>query len=60
MSETTYSLVIQLGGAVFTAGLVWGVLNTKLSWHRRDIDRAQATADGAHERLNIHLENHPS
>ncbi len=35
------------------AGLVaWGGLKVELRYHRRDIDRAQSTADHAHDRID--------
>lgn len=44
-------LVAVVSGAV-NAGVVWGVVRTQLAWHRRDIDRAQSSADQAHDRID--------
>jgi len=52
VNEISIHLLVQLGGAIFTGGLVWGVLKTELRWHRRDIDRAQDSADSAHKRID--------
>lgn len=50
--DSLVHVAIQLVGGVFTAGLVWGVVKTELRWHRKDIDRAQSTADTAHKRID--------
>lgn len=56
--ETMTHLLIQGAGALVTAGCVWGVIKTELRWHRRDIDRAQETADKAHARIDRWQESH--
>jgi hypothetical protein len=56
--ETVIQGAVHIAGAIFTAGLVWGVLKTELRWHRRDIDRAQETADRAHVRIDSLQERH--
>lgn len=45
------SLLVILG-AILNAGVSWATIKITLSWHRSDIDRAQKTADDAHQRIN--------
>lgn len=49
-------IVEQLALIALTAlanGLVtYGVIKTTLAWHRKDIDRAQQSADHAHARID--------
>lgn len=44
-------IVAAITGFISVVG-TWGALKLELRYHRRDIDRAQDTADGAHERID--------
>lgn len=49
MSDT---LLIVIVTALVNGAVVWGALRVELRWLRRDVDRAQSTADAAHRRLD--------
>lgn len=50
--ETLVSVGVVILGALLNAAVTWGVLTERLAAVREKAERAQASADKAHERLD--------
>lgn len=53
------ALLIAVATGIVSGLISWGGVHAELRSLRRDVERAQRTADDAHKRLNALLTEHP-
>lgn len=46
------ALMIAVVTGISAGGTAWGATTVQMKWLRRDVNRAQNTADGAHSRID--------